>query len=369
MNVPFLDLRGAYEEARDAIDAALGRVAASGRYIGGAEVEAFEQEWAAFVGCSHCVGTGNGLDALTLGLRALGIGPGDDVIVPGHTFVATWLAVSHCGARPLPVDVESDSANIDPARIEAAITPKTRAIVVVHLYGRPVEMDAIVAIARRHHLLVVEDAAQAHGARFRDRQVGSLGDLAAWSFYPGKNLGALGDAGAVTTNDPELARRIAQLGNYGSSRKYVHELQGFNSRLDPMQAAVLRAKLPYLRAWNLRRRSLARRYNEALAGLPGLRLPEPAPHVESAWHLYTIRHARREELRHALSARGIETLVHYPIAPHLQQAYAEAYEAEELPVTRRLCGELLSLPFGPHLRPEQEQRVIEALTQALRVLS
>jgi dTDP-4-amino-4,6-dideoxygalactose transaminase len=369
MSVPFLDLRAAYEELGDLIDEALRRVAASGRYIGGDEVETFEREWAAFVGCEHCVGTGNGLDALTLGLRALGVGPGDEVIVPGHTFIATWLAVSHCGASPRPVDVELRSANIDPTLIEAAITPRTRAIVVVHLYGRPVEIDAVRELARRHRLYLVEDAAQAHGARFRERAVGNLGDLAAWSFYPGKNLGALGDAGAVTTSDPEIARRVRQLGNYGSSRKYVHEVQGFNSRLDPMQAAVLRVKLPHLRAWNLRRQALAQRYAQALAGLPDLALPEAAGHLQSAWHLYTVRHPRRDLLQQGLSARGIETLVHYPIAAHLQQAYSGSHRADELPVTRRLGDELLSLPFGPHLRAEQAGHVVQAVAETLQELA
>lgn len=369
MNVPFLDLRAAYEELRTHIDEALRRVAASGRYIGGAEVEAFEQEWAAFVGCRHCVGAGNGLDALTLGLRALGIGPGDEVIVPGHTFIATWLAVSHCGARPCPVDADPDSANIDHTRLEAAITPRTRAIVVVHLYGRPVEIDAVLAVARRHGLPVVEDAAQAHGARFRDRPVGSLGDLAAWSFYPGKNLGALGDAGAVTTNDPDLANRVRQLGNYGSSVKYVHESRGFNSRLDPLQAAVLRAKLLHLPAWNGRREDVAQHYGRSLGALPGLRVPACPAHLLPAWHLYAVRHPRRDALQNALSARGVETLVHYPIATHLQQAYVKQHAGDSLPVAQRLSHELLSLPIGPHLRPEHIEHVVAAVTQACLDLS
>ena len=273
--VPFLDLRAAHAEVRDALDAAYRRVVGSGAYVLGAEVEAFEREFAAYCGVGHCVGVGNGLDALHLVLRAYGVGPGDEVVVPSNTFVATWLAATHAGATPVPVEPDPATYNLDPARLEAAITPRTRAIVAVHLYGQPADMDPVREVARRHGLPVVEDAAQAHGARYRGRRAGALGDAAAFSFYPGKNLGGLGDGGAVTTDDAALADRVRVLRNYGSREKYHNEVVGVNSRLDPLQAAFLRAKLPHLDAWNARRAAVAARYLDGLGGVGGAGWPSP----------------------------------------------------------------------------------------------
>ena len=365
--IPFLDVGAAYRELAPEIDAALARVAASGWYVGGPEVEAFEAEFAAYVEARHCVGVGNGLDALTLTLRALGIGPGDEVIVPSHTFVATWLAVSAAGARPVPVEPDPRARTIDPARIEAAVTARTRAIMPVHLYGHPADLGPILEIARRRGLRVIEDAAQAQGARHDGRRIGAQGDAVCWSFYPGKNLGALGDAGAVTTDDAALAARIRKLGNYGSSAKYVHDEKGANSRLDPIQAAVLRAKLPHLDAWNDRRRAIAALYGEALAGA-GLGLPTVPERGEPVWHLYVVEvpGGRRDALRARLEEAGVQTLIHYPTAAHMQGAYADAGSAPEaLPLARALAASVLSLPIGPHLDLADAARVAEAAREAL----
>lgn len=361
VTIPFLDLKAAYVELRGEIDAAMARVLDSGWYILGAEVEAFEQEYAAYTGAAHCVGLANGLDALHLGLRALDIGAGDEVIVPSNTYIASWLAVSQCGATPVPVEPDPLTYNLDPARIEAAITPRTRAIMPVHLYGQPADLDPILAIARRHNLRVIEDAAQAHGARYRGQRLGAHGDLVAWSFYPGKNLGAFGDAGAVTTNDAALAERLRVLRNYGSRVKYVNDEAGWNSRLDPIQAAALRVKLKHLDAWNSRRRVLAAAYGEQLAGLP-LQLPQVPDWAEPAWHLYVVQTETRDELQQRLSAAGIGSLIHYPIPPHRQQAYASAgIAAGSLPVAEAVAERMLSLPLGPHLPIEAITRVAAAL--------
>jgi len=349
MKVPFLDLRAAHAGLDEALAAATRRVLASGWYVLGPEVEAFEHEFAAYCGARCCVGVGNGLDALHLVLRAWEIGPGDEVIVPANTYIATWLAVSYAGARPVPVEPDPRTCNLDPARIEAALTARTRAILPVHLYGHPADMDPIVALARRHGLKVLEDAAQAHGARYRDRRAGALGDAAGFSFYPTKNLGALGDGGAVVTDDEALARRVRLLRNYGSEERYRHEAAGFNSRLDEMQAALLRVKLAHLDEWNSRRRRLARRYHETLAGC-GLALPDQADGCEHAWHLYVVRSARRDALASVLAQRGVGTLVHYPVPPHLQPAYRELGLARgSLPLTEAIHDEVLSLPLAPHL--------------------
>lgn len=349
MNIPFLDLGAAYRELKVEIDAAVARVLASGWYILGPEVEAFEAEWAAYCGAAHAVGLANGLDALILALRALEIGPGDEVIVPSNTYIATWLAVSAVGATPVPVEPDPATHNIDPARIEAAITPRTRVLLPVHLYGQPADMDPILAIARRHGLRVVEDAAQAHGARYKGQRIGAHGDLVCWSFYPGKNLGALGDAGAVTTNDAALAGRVALLRNYGSRQKYVNEVQGVNSRLDPLQAAVLRVKLAVLDVWTERRRGIAAAYAEGLAD-SGLILPHVPNWAEPVWHLYVIRSTDRDGLQGRLTEAGVGTLIHYPIPPHMQAAYADlGIPPGALPIARQLASEVLSLPMGPHL--------------------
>jgi dTDP-3-amino-3,4,6-trideoxy-alpha-D-glucose transaminase len=365
--VPFLDVAAANREVGDAIQAAIARVIAGGRFVLGAEVEAFEAEWAAYLAVKGCVGVGNGLDALTLALRAMGVGPGDEVIVPGQTFVATWMAVTATGARPVPVDVEPETANMDPRLIEAAITPRTRVVVPVHLYGRTAGLDAIMAVARRNRLLVLEDAAQAHGARIGNRAAGSIGDAAAWSFYPGKNLGALGDAGAVTSNDPNLLAAVRKLRNYGSQVRYRHEVLGVNSRLDEIQAAVLRAKLPLLDEWNSRRVRIAEVYRRELANVPGLALLAPAEPGRHVYHLFVVRHRNRDALAQAIAAGGAETLVHYPVPPHLQPAYAgSGLEESPLPESEALAAECLSLPIGPHLTDEQVQNVVVAVSTGAR---
>jgi len=362
--IPFLDLAATHALIEHDILDALQRVVRAGQFILGPEVEAFEREFAAYCGAEHCVGVGNGLDALFLILRASGIGSGDEVLVPANTFIATWLAVSHAGATPVPVEPLEISYNIDPAAIERAINSRTRAIIPVHLYGQPADMDAVKKIAARHGLLVIEDAAQAHGGRYKGNPAGSLGAAAAFSFYPGKNLGALGDGGAVVTSDADLARRIRQLRNYGSEIKYDHQLAGFNSRLDELQAAVLRVKLRHLDDWNARRRSAAAYY---LSRLLPARIGLPAvPHfADPAWHLFVIRSERRDALRGALAAKSIETGIHYPVPPHMQPAYAHLeMPAGSLPISERLHAQVLSLPIGPTITQEQLARVVEIINAA-----
>lgn len=363
VKVPFLNLRDAYLELAPELEAAFRRVMDSGWYILGPEVEAFEHEFAAYCGARFCVGVGNGLDALHLILRAWDIGPGDEVIVPGNTYIATWLAVSHTGARPVPVEPDPRTYNLDPQHLEAAISTRTKAILPVHLYGLPADMDPIRAVARSHGLKVIEDAAQAHGARYKGRRVGALGDAAGFSFYPTKNLGAFGDGGAVVTDDPELAHRIAALRNYGSRRKYENEVKGYNSRLDELQAALLRVRLRHLDEWNERRRARAHLYVSLLSGLP-LTLPYEPTWAEHAWHQFVIRTAQREALQRLLEARGVATLIHYPIPPHLQPAYVEfGLRAGALPVTEAIHREVLSLPLGPHLSEEQVRCVAAAVAE------
>lgn len=363
MTVPFVDLQAAHDEVRPALDEAYRRVLGSGSFVLGEELEAFEREFAAACGVRHAVGTGNGLDALHLILLACGVGPGDEVVVPAHTFIATWLAVSWTGARPIPAEVDRGTGNLDPERLP--IGARTRAIVPVHLYGQPADMDPILEIARDRGLRVIEDAAQAHGARYKGRPAGALGapgDAAAFSFYPTKNLGALGDGGAVVTDDDDLAERVRLLRSYGSRVKYQHEIRGFNSRLDPLQAAFLRAKLPLLDDWNERRRRVARRYLEGLAGVPGVALPEVPAWADPAWHLFVVRHPRRDALQEHLRAAGIGTLIHYPQPPHLAPAYAEeGWRPGDFPVAEELADTVLSLPMGPHLAPEAQDRVIAAI--------
>ncbi|KAI94085.1 erythromycin biosynthesis sensory transduction protein eryC1, partial [Rhodomicrobium udaipurense JA643] len=319
----------------------------------------FEAEWAGFCGAGHAVGVANGLDALILALRALDIGPGDEVIVPSNTYIATWLAVTAVGARPVPVEPDPATHNIAPACIAAAITPATKALLPVHLYGQPADLDPILTLARQHGIAVVEDAAQAHGARYKGRRIGAHGDVVCWSFYPGKNLGALGDGGAITTNSADLADRIRVLRNYGSRVKYQNEVQGVNSRLDPIQAAVLRAKLPHLDAWTDRRRAIAATYAEGLRD-SGLILPHVPDWADPVWHLYVVRSPDRAGLQKRLAEAGVGTLIHYPVPPHMQAAYAELGLAPDaLPMARQLAEEVLSLPMGPQL----------ALVDAVRVVS
>lgn len=360
--VPFLDVGAAYRELRTEIDAAMRRTLDSGWYLLGAETKAFEQVFATYTASAHTVGVANGLDALCLALRAMGVGSGDEVIVPSNTFIATWLAASSVGATPVPVEPSAETFTIDPALIEAAVTPRTRAIIPVHLYGHPADMGPILDIARRHDLRVLEDAAQAHGARYRGQRIGAIGDVTAWSFYPGKNLGALGDGGAVTTNDAEIAGRVRGLGNYGSRVKYDHEQLGVNSRLDELQSAVLATKLPRLDEWNARRRAIASRYATELDGL-GLGLPATAEWAEHVWHLYVVRVPDdRDGLRQRLLDIGVETVVHYPRSPHLQKAYAPmGFSAGDFPRAESMDREVLSLPIGPHMRAEQVDRVVEAV--------
>mgnify|MGYP000374425352 CR=1 FL=1 len=361
MKIPFLDLGAAYYELKSEIDESVARVLESGWYILGPEVEAFESEWATFCEARHAIGVANGLDALVLALKALDIGTGDEVIVPSNTYIATWLAVSSVGATPVPVEPNPATHNIDTARIEAAITPRTRAILPVHLYGQPADMDAILEVARRFSLRVVEDAAQAHGARYKGKRLGAHGDIVCWSFYPGKNLGALGDAGAVTTNDSGLAERVAILRNYGSRKKYVNEIVGLNSRLDPIQAAVLRVKLRVLDNWTDRRRAVADVYAERLKDTD-LVLPHVPDWADPVWHLYVVTSPERDQLQTRLTEAGIGTLIHYPIPPHMQSAYdSMAFDADALPLARQLASGVLSLPIGPHLSIEEAGSVVQMI--------
>ncbi len=362
MKIPFLDLKAAYLELKDELDTVYSCVMNSGWYILGEEVDAFESEFADYCGVKHCIGVANGLDALHLILRGYEIGKGDEVIVPANTYIATWLAVSYAGATPVPVEPNPQTYNLAPKNIEAAITPLTKAIMPVHLYGQPAEMDVINEIAQKHNLRVIEDAAQAHGARYKGKRTGNLGDAAGFSFYPGKNLGAFGDAGAITTNDDELADSVKVLRNYGSRVKYYNEVKGYNSRLDPLQAAFLRVKLKYLDEWNNRRVFIAQNYLKALSDTTKIKLPRVSDGAESVWHLFIVRSSRRDELRSFLNESGIETLIHYPVPPHLSEAYSdEVFRQESYPVTEESAATVLSLPISPHLTTEQQNRVAELL--------
>lgn len=341
------------------LEAAFKRVLKSGNFILGEELARFERDFAGYCESKYCIGVGNGLDALHLILRGYGIGAGDEVIVPAHTFIATWLAVSQAGATPVPVDVDLQTGNIDPCLIEAAITEKTRAIIPVHLYGQPADMGAIRKIADARGIKVIEDAAQAHGAHSRDHRTGSLGNAAGFSFYPGKNLGALGDGGAVVTSDPLLASEIYRLRNYGSEAKYHHSVQGWNTRLDEMQAAFLNVKLSHLAGWNEARRLAAKTYLSGLADLPNLTLPTVPSWAEAVWHLFVIRTPQRDALQSHLTACGIGSLIHYPVPPHLQGAYSEiGLKHGSFPIAERWSAEALSLPLWPGVPCEP---VIEAV--------
>jgi dTDP-4-amino-4,6-dideoxygalactose transaminase len=360
--VGFLDVAHTYLTLKAELDAAYQRVMQSGWYILGREVQAFESEFASYCGTRQCVAVANGLEALELILRGHGIGPGDEVIVPGFTFIATWLAISNCGATPVPVDILAETFNIDPSRVAEKITPKTRAIMPVHLYGQPADVDPLLEIARSRGLMVFEDAAQAHGARYRSRRAGGLGQAAGFSFYPGKNLGAFGDGGAVTTDDAALADRMRTLRNYGSQRKYYHETQGINSRLDELQAAFLRVKLKYLDQANLRRVQIASRYLDALGDLPWLHAPQVLQDAQPVWHLFVVRCEDRDRLARHLGASGIQTLIHYPVPPHRSGAYKGHPAARiSLPITERLAGEVLSLPIGPHMSDTDVNIVISSV--------
>jgi dTDP-4-amino-4,6-dideoxygalactose transaminase len=361
--IPFLDLRATYLELKDDLDAAYARFMNSGWYVLGEEVEAFETEFAQYCGVDYCIGVSNGLDALRLMLEAYGVGSGDEVIVPSNTYIATWLAVSQVGATPVPVEPDPAICNIDPARIEAAITPRTVAILPVHLYGQPADMDPIKAIADRHGLLVLEDGAQAHGARYKGRRVGALGHAAGISFYPGKNLGAFGDAGAVTTNDPAIAEKLRTLRNYGSKRKYFNEVKGYNCRLDGIQAAFLRVKLARLDEWNDRRRRIAESYLAGLKSVGGLQLPFVPDWADPVWHLFAVRHPQRDALQAHLNSAGIGTLVHYPVPPHRSEAYASDQNWGDLPIAESIANTTLSLPIGPHMEHSSVERLCSEIAK------
>jgi dTDP-4-amino-4,6-dideoxygalactose transaminase len=358
--IPLVDLSAQFKTIRAEIEPCVAEVMARGDFILGRAVGEFEAEFARACGCARSVGLASGLDALKLSLRALSIGPGDEVITVANSFIATALAVSSVGATPVLVDCDPATYTIDVRQVEAAVTGRTRAILPVHLYGQPAEMDPLLDLARRRGLEVIEDAAQAHLATYRGRVCGSLGRAAAFSFYPGKNLGAYGDGGAVTTNDPELADRIATLRNYGSRVKYRHEELGENSRLDTLQAAILSVKLRHLEDWTVRRRAIAATYSAALAGIGDLILPFAPAHVEPVWHLYVVQTARRDALLGHLQAKGIGALIHYPVPIHLQPAYAGAdWRPGEVPVAEALSAQVLSLPLYPEMTGEQIAFVTE----------
>lgn len=360
LKVEFLNVLQTNLDVVEEISEAISRVIRSGTYINGKEVTKFENEFSGFVSSSYCVGVGNGLDAIRLALQAVGVGEGDEVIVPAHTFIATWLAVTQCGANVVPVEPTEFGYNIDPGCIEEKITSRTKAIVVVHLYGFPVQLDLIHEIANRFGIRVIEDAAQAHGALCDGSRIGSQSDAVAWSFYPGKNLGAIGDAGAVTTNDELIASKIRRLANYGSVAKYEHTELGWNSRLDPIQAAVLSVKLKNLENWNQRRRAVAGSY---IGEIKSTYLPwkETVQIDTAAWHIFPIETSNRPALVEHLSKNGIDTLVHYPKPPHLQNPYVRAFENSAFPLTESKCNRLLSLPIGPHMSTESVKHVIEVL--------
>lgn len=368
--IPFQDLPLQIQVLRPELDPAIAAVLRHGQFILGPEVAAFEQAWAAFCGAPHAVGVGSGTDALQLILRALGLGPGDEVITVANTFIATAEAISYAGARPVLVDCELDTYLIDPAAVAAALTPRTRALIPVHLYGQPANLPVLAALADRHGLALVEDAAQAHGATLADgRPCGALGRAAGFSFYPGKNLGAFGDGGAVTTSDAALDRQLRLLRNWGSVVKYHHEVQGYNSRLDTLQAAILGVKLRHLADWNARREQAAAWYHEELAGCPGLLLPAKAPWTgRHVYHLYVVRLLEhdREAVMRSLAEQGVQTIVHYPVPIHLQKAYADlGYRPGAFPCSERSARSILSLPMFPEITRDQVAEVARALRTAL----
>lgn len=364
MRIPFQDFHRPYLELKDDLDAAYRRFMESGWFVLGKETEAFESEYAAYCGAAYAVGVANGLEALHLALRALGITSGDEVIVPSNTYIATWLAVSQVGATPVPVEPDEFFYNIDPGGIVSAISSRTKAILAVNLYGQPCDYDAIRDIAEAHGLKVVIDNAQAQGAFYKTRRVGGIADIECHSFYPSKNLGAYGEAGAVTTNDSDLAEKVKMLRNYGSRVRYHNEVVGFNSRIDELQAAFLRVKLRKLDEWNQRRTRIAGVYAEALSGNTGIELPQVPGWAHPVWHLFVVKHPRRDDLQKFLGERGVQTLIHYPIPPHLSGAYRawrESFPQVALPIAEHLAGRVLSLPIGPHLSDEDVAAVVEGI--------
>ncbi|QNH64192.1 DegT/DnrJ/EryC1/StrS family aminotransferase [Hymenobacter sediminicola] len=365
--IPFLAFGPQHDPIREQVLAAVAAVYDSHWYVLGDAVRQFEAEYAHYSATAHCIGVGNGLDALYLSLKALGVGEGDEVLVPSNTYIATWLAVSMTGARPMPVEPDTMTYNLAPDLLAAALTPRTRAILPVHLYGQACQMGPIMAFAEEHNLWVIEDNAQAHGATWQGQVTGSFGQLNATSFYPGKNLGALGDAGAVTTNSAEAAEQVRLLRNYGSRQKYHNEIPGVNSRLDELQAAVLRVKLPYIETWTHQRQQIAAWYTQQLAGVPDLILPATAAGATHVYHLYVVRTSRRDALQQHLTQHGIGTLIHYPVPPHLQPAYSGlGYRPGDFPVAEALAATSLSLPLWPGLSEEQVVRVSEVIRDFLR---
>lgn len=366
MRVPFLNLRAQHDPIRAELLAAFNEVIDSSAFAGGPFVARFEEDFAAFCRVPHAIGVGNGTDALWLPLLARGIGPGDEVITVPNSFMATAEAISYCGATPVFVDVDDRTYTMDPAKLEAAITPRTKAVIPVHLYGQMADMDPIMAIARRHNLFVLEDACQAHGAEYRGRRAGSIGDAAAFSMYPGKNLGALGEAGAVTTNDPALAERVKCLREHGQHKKYHHSMIGWNARMDGLQAAALRIKLKRLAEGNAARRAHAKRYEQLLSGVPGIQLPHLADERVHVYHVYAVRVAERDRIMAELAERGIGCNVHYPRPIHLQPAYAGLKKGPgSFPVAERHADELMSLPMFPELTAEQIELVARELKPSL----
>ena len=356
--IDFLDVGATYDELKEELDSAYARVMQSGNFLLGPELDAFEDEFSRYCGMSHAVGVGSGLDALRLILEGMGVGPGDEVIVPAHTFIATWLAVAACGATPVGVDVDAGTCNLDPDRIPQAVTPRTRAIIAVHLYGQPAGMTRIISMGDRFGLPVIEDAAQAHGARYHGRRTGSLAYAAAFSFYPAKNLGAYGDGGAVVCNDMDLIERVRMLRNYGSRHKYYHEMAGSNSRLDELQAAFLRVKLKHLDRWNRNRQRLAYLYSSRLRGCPGLVLPAIGRRIEPVWHLYAVRTRQRDALQDYLQTQGISTQVHYPVPVYRCAPFQDDTGPARFPVTEEASATTLSLPIGPHLAEADVEHIV-----------
>lgn len=362
--IPFLDLKAQYSQIKPEIDSAVARVVGSGHFVLGPEVTAFEERFANYCRTAHCRAVNSGTSALHLALLAAGVGPGDEVITVSMTFVATTAAILYSGAKPVFVDVDPVTWTMDPGLIEAAITPRTKAILPVHLHGLMADMDTIMAIARRHGLVVIEDAAQAHGAEYRGRRAGSIGDLGCFSFYPGKNLGAFGEGGAVVTSRPEFAHRVSLLRDWGQETKYNHVIPGYNYRMDEIQSAVLNVKLDYIESWTEARRSLAERYNALLSGLPFVR-PQPPRYARHVYHVYAVKLERRDDALTLLHDAGIGAGIHYPVPVHLQRAYAElGYRAGDLPVTEMLANDFLSLPIYPELPPERAVEVVGTLRSA-----
>jgi dTDP-4-amino-4,6-dideoxygalactose transaminase len=378
-NIPPLDLKRQYQAIGADVSAAVLEVLASGAYIGGAVVQNFEQQFATYVGTQACVGCNSGTDALYLALRAMKIGPGDEVITTPFTFIATAETISAVGATPVFVDIDPATFNLDLDRVAAAITPRTKAMMPVHLFGNPIDMTKLMAIADRYNLIVIEDCAQATGAKWQGRQVGSIGHFGCFSFFPTKNLGACGDGGAITLNDPELADDLRMFREHGSRQRYYHEAIGVNSRLDAIQAAVLQVKLKHLDSWNQHRAAVAARYQELLANIPDIITPQVTPGGESAWNQYTIRvialpgadpAARRDRVRASLQSAGVISMIYYPLPLHLQAVYRDlGYPAGSFPHTERVSHEVLSLPMFPEITFEEQQRVVYALKDAIESTS